>query len=190
MNKKSGFKRVVKGAAAGLVAGLVASWAANQFHSLWSVVAGEEQNPEVARLSDRGGRPDTAAAKEEVAAGGTPPEDATVTIASKVSEVIFDHPLTKKEKHQAGVAVHYAFGAASGALYGAVAEVAPSTTIGGGAGFGTGVWLAAVEFVLPTLGLTRRPKHYPLRMHAYSLISHLVYGAVTERVRKTLRSVL
>jgi len=51
------------------VAGLVGSWAANQFHSLWSYLAGEEQNPDVARLSDRGGRPDTAAAKENVASG-------------------------------------------------------------------------------------------------------------------------
>ena len=190
MNKESGLERIVKGATAGLVAGLVASWAANQFHSLWSRVAGEEQNPDVARLSDRGGRPDTAAAKETVAAGGQPQEDATVIIASEVSEVVFEHPLTKKEKHQAGVAVHYAFGAASGALYGVVAEVSPSATIGRGAGFGTGVWLTAVELVLPALGLSRRPRHYPLRMHAYSFISHLVYGAVTERVRKTVRAVL
>jgi putative membrane protein len=190
MKKDSALKRIAKGAAAGLVAGFVASWAANQFHSLWSVVAGEEQNPEVARLSDQGGRPDTAAAKEDVAAGGLPNEDATVAIATKVSKVIFERSLTKKEKHQAGVAVHYAFGAASGALYGAVAEVVPSTSIGRGAGFGTGIWLIAVELVLPAIGLARRPQHYPLRMHAYSFISHLVYGAVTERVRKTLRSAL
>jgi hypothetical protein len=42
MNKESNLERIVKGAAAGLVAGLVASWAANQFHLLWSLVAGEE----------------------------------------------------------------------------------------------------------------------------------------------------
>jgi hypothetical protein len=83
MNKKSDLKRVIKGAVAGAVAGIVASWAANQFHSVWSLVAGEEQNPEVARLSDRGGRPDTAAAKERAASGGPPQEDATVAIASK-----------------------------------------------------------------------------------------------------------
>jgi hypothetical protein len=72
MGRKPNFERITKGAIAGLVAGLVASWAANQFHSLWSHFTGDEQNPEVARLSDRGGRPDTAAAKEKVASGGPP----------------------------------------------------------------------------------------------------------------------
>jgi len=43
--------------------GLVGSWAANQFHSFWSKMLGEEQTREVAERSDRGGRPDTAAAK-------------------------------------------------------------------------------------------------------------------------------
>src|SRR4029077_1175601 len=99
-SKESDLERVIKGAVAGLVAGIVASWAANQFHSLWSLMADEEQNPEVARLSDRGGRPDTAAAKKKIASGEPPQEDATVAIASKVSRAVFDHPLTKKEKHQ------------------------------------------------------------------------------------------
>jgi putative membrane protein len=127
MSKENNLERVIKGAVAGALAGIVASWAANQFHSLWSHLAGEEQDPEVARLSDRGGRPDTAAAKEKVASGGPPQEDATVAIASKVSRAVFDRPLTKKEKHQAGVGVHYVFGAASGALYGALAELTSLT---------------------------------------------------------------
>jgi putative membrane protein len=190
MSQETDLKRVVKGAVAGAMAGIVASWAANQFHSLWSHLAGEEQDPEVARLSDRGGRPDTAAAKEKVASGELPQEDATVAIASKVSRAVFDHPLTKKEKHQGGVAVHYAFGAASGALYGAIAEVTPLTKIAQGTGFGSAVWFAGVEVAIPLLGLSEPPWRYPFRMHAYSFISHLIYGAVTEQVRKSVRSIL
>ncbi len=177
MNRNPGIAQIARGAIAGLVAGVVASWAANQFHSLWSHVKGE-QHPEVARLSDRGGRLDTAAAKEKVASGEPPKEDATIAVASKVSTGAFDHALTEKEKHQAGVAVHYAFGAASGALYGALAEVTPLVKIVGGLGFGGFFKLSAP------------PWRYPFRMHAYSFISHLVYGAVTEQVRKTLRSAL
>jgi putative membrane protein len=190
MSKESNLKRVIKGAVAGAVAGIVASWAANQFHSLWSHLAGEEQNPEVARLSDRGGRPDTAAAKEKVASGEPPQEDATVTIASKVSKAVFDHPLTMQGKHQAGVGVHYAFGAATSALYGAVAELVPVTKIGQGSGFGLSVWLAGVEVAIPLLGLSKPPWGYPSRMHAYSFISHLIYGTVTEQVRRCVRSIL
>ena len=187
MSRSPSFAQITKGAIAGLVAGLVGSWAANQFHSLWSYLAGEEQNPDVARLSDRGGRPDTAAAKENVASGEPPEEDATVAIASKSSDAVFEHSLTKKEKHRAGVAVHYTFGAVSGALYGAVSEVAPLARILSGAAFGVGIWLAAVEVALPTLKLTQPPWRYPFRMHAYSLISHLVYGTVTEQSREALR---
>jgi uncharacterized membrane protein YagU involved in acid resistance len=190
MGQESDLERVVKGAVAGTVAGIVASWAANQFHSLWSHLAGEERNPEVSRLSDRGGRPDTAAAKEKVASGKPPQEDATVAIASKVSEAVFDHPLAKQEKHQAGVGVHYAFGAASGAFYGAVAEFTQGMKIAQGTGFGLGVWLAGVEVAIPLLRLSRPPWRYPFRMHAYSFISHLVYGTVTEQVRKGVRSIL
>lgn len=62
------------------------------------------------------------------------------------------------------------------ALYGAVAEAAPIAKIVNGAGFGARVWLSAVEFVLPALKLTQPPWRYPIRMHAYSLISHLIYG--------------
>jgi uncharacterized membrane protein YagU involved in acid resistance len=189
MNRNPDIAQIARGAIAGLVAGVVASWAANQFHSLWSYVKGE-QHPEVARLSDRGGRPDTAAAKEKVASGEPPEEDATVAVASKVSTGAFDHALTEKEKHQAGVAIHYAFGAASGALYGALAEVTPLVKLFDGLGFGGFVWFAGVEVAIPLFKLSAPPWRYPFRMHAYSFISHLIYGAVTEQARKTLRSAL
>jgi len=190
MKRESDFGRITKGAVAGLVAGLVGSSAANQFHSVWSKLSGEEQNLEGVQLSDRGGRPDTVAAQEKIAAGGPVEEDATGVIAGKVTNAVVDRPLSRKEKHRGGVAVHYAFGAASGALYGAAAEVAPLATIANGAGFGMGVWLAAVEAALPALKLTQPPWRYPFRMHAFSFVSHLFYGAVTEQVRKTLRLAL
>lgn len=182
---------LLKGAVAGLIGGVVASWAANQFHSLWSALQGEEQDPEVAKLSDRGGRPDTAEAKEKASAGERSGEgserDATVKVAEKFSRGVLHRPLKPEEKHPAGVAVHYLFGAVGGAAYGAAAEVLPSVTSTKGAGFGIGVWLAAVEVGLPALKLAKPPWKYPFRMHAYSLLSHLIYGCVTEEVRARMR---
>jgi Protein of unknown function (DUF1440) len=190
MVKQTILRLVTKGAIAGLAGGLVGSFAANQFHSLWSDFRGEEQShPEVARLSQRGGRPDTAAAKERASSGEQPQEDATVKIASRVSSTVLDRRLSPTEKHQAGVAVHYLFGAASGAFYGAAAEIVPSVKMAYGLGFGFSIWLAAVEVGLPAFKLAEPPWKYPPRMHAYSFISHVIYGAVTEQVRKTLRSV-
>lgn len=187
MSKKVFLGRVTKGALAGLAGGLVASFAANQFHSLWSRLRGEEQgHPEVAKLSQRGGRPDTAAAKEKVASGEQPQQDATVTIASKVSSTVFDRSLSSREKHRGGVAVHYVFGAASGAFYGATGEIIPLVKVINGLAFGLSIWIVAVEVTLPALKLAA-PWKYPFRMHAYSLISHLIFGSVTEQGRKSLR---
>lgn len=58
------------------------------------------------------------------------------------------------------MALHYAFGAATGAAYGAAAEVLPSLTAGAGFPFGGAVWLAADEVVTPALGLSKKPTEY------------------------------
>jgi putative membrane protein len=180
-------QRVINGTLAGLVAGIVGSWAANQFHSLWSALRGEEQYPEIKELSARGGRPDSAAAKEQASATGKASDDATVKVASKLSESVLGRTLHESHKHPAGVAVHYGFGAAFGALYGAAAEVLPSTTVVYGVGFGIAIWAIAVELALPMLDLAEPPWRYPIRMHAYSSISHCVYGVVTDSVRRGLK---
>jgi hypothetical protein len=177
------------GAIAGLLGGIAGSWAANQFHSLWSHLQGDEHNSEVARLSQRGGRPDTAAAKEDASMGREPEEDATITVASKVAGTVLGSGLSREEKHYGGVAVHYLFGAVGGAIYGAMADITPTVTVGRGLAFGAGIWLAAVELALPALKLTKPPWRYPFRMHAYSFLSHLVYGAVTEGLRSQLQPV-
>ena len=188
VHKPSSLKRVTQGALAGLVAGIIASWSANKFHSLWSEVRGEEKHPEVAELSQRGGRPDSAAAKEAASVEGNPPqEDATVKIAAKISNAVLDRPLTTDQKHRGGVAVHYVFGALSGAFYGATVEAFPAVRTMKGLGFGIAVWLVGVEITLPALNLTEPPWQYPFRMHAYSFISHLIYGGVAEQVRRNLR---
>ncbi len=189
-HKQPTLERIAKGAIAGLLGGIVASWAANQFHSLGSKVRDEEQNQEVVKLSARGGRPDTAAAKEQAGATDKPQEDATVIIASHASRSLLGQSLNADQKHVAGVAIHYAFGAVSGAFYGAAAEVIPSVKVMKGLGFGIAIWLAAVEVALPLLKLAEPPWRYPVRMHTYSLISHLIYGSVTEQARRNLRSAL
>jgi len=98
--------------------------------------------------------------------------------------------LPKKRKEFAGEAVHYAMGMASGAIYGALAEVTPLASAGAGLAFGTGVWLSTDEAIVPALGLSKSPMQVPVSTHAYALVSHLVYGFVTEVVRRALRQAL
>jgi uncharacterized membrane protein YagU involved in acid resistance len=71
-----------------------------------------------------------------------------------------------------------------------LAEVAPGVTAVAGLPFGTLVWAAADEGLVPALGLSKSPAEYPLSIHAYALASHLVFGLTTEVVRRGVRGVL
>lgn len=168
----------LKGLAAGLCAGLIASWTMNEFQMLWSKLAEEAEQA--------GGKKKKKKKSSDEDSG----DDATVKTAEAISEGVFDHELTKSEKKVAGPAVHYAMGAMSGAIYGVAAELAPVVTLGAGVPFGTAVWLIADEAALPVLGLSKSPTEFPLSTHAYALASHFVYGLTTEIVRRTVRSII
>ena len=119
--------------------------------------------------------------------GGEAQEPATIKAAETISRNLFGHELKEGEKKIAGNAVHYAVGSASGALYGAVAELAPEITAGAGIPFGTAVWLAVDEGAVPLLSLSKGPTAYPLSTHIYALASHFVFGLTTELVRRAMR---
>jgi putative membrane protein len=177
---------VWKGLAAGLAGGLVASWTMNRFQDVLSKLAEEfvqSEEQSSARDGDDESRQAQGGVEEQT-------DDATVKAASAISEGVFDHELTKGEKRIAGPAVHYAFGAATGGLYGAVAELAPEVTAGAGLPFGAAFWLVADEAAVPLLGLSKAPTEYPLSTHAYALASHLVYGLTAELVRRAVRNAL
>lgn len=177
---------VLKGLAAGLFAGLVASWTMNQFQILWSNLAEGDKQSQGKISSQQGGGRKGKQKKEQPQEGGN---DATVKAAEAISESVFDHDLTKSEKKLAGPAVHYAMGATSGAIYGTMAELTPFVTIGAGLPFGTAVWLVADEAAVPALGLSESSTDVPISKHAYALASHFVYGLTTEIVRRAVRNV-
>jgi putative membrane protein len=144
----------------------------NQFQALWSKATEDEKAGEK---------------KQESSDDETP---ATVKAADALSEEVFGHELTKSEKEVAGPAMHYAFGAATGGVYGAMAELVPNVTVGAGMPFATAVWFLADEVTVPLLGLSKSPTQYPLSKHAYSLASHFVYGLTTEVVRRAVRNAI
>ena len=119
-----------------------------------------------------------------------PEEPATVKTASAISEGVFGHNLTVKEKEIAGPLVHYAVGTSAGAVYGVAAEYEPKVTTLAGIPFGAAFWMVVDEGALPLLGLTKGPNAYPISTHAYALASHLVFGLTAEVVRSTVRRAL
>ena len=181
---------ILKGALAGFVGGLVASWTMNQFQSALSrVMEGVEKPHGAQSLKPAGGEQGINEMRREPE-DDEEQEDATEKIAEAISENIFERHLKKDEKETAGAVVHYAFGAAMGGVYGIAAEVAPEVRSGLGLPFGAVFWMAADELVVPLLGLAAKPSEYSLSTHAYALASHLVYGLTSEVVRKSVRKML
>jgi putative membrane protein len=182
---------VVKGLAAGVAGGLVASAVMNQFQAFLTKLMENGEEKSHGAQSQQPGAPHHGLALELQKRGADDPEDnAAVRTGNAVSELVFDHRLTKAGKEKAGEIAHYAMGAASGAIYGVAAEMIPIVTVGQGIPFGAAVWLLADEGVVPAAGLSKAPTEYPLSTHAYALASHLVYGLTTELVRRTVRRVL
>ncbi|MEQ7873909.1 DUF1440 domain-containing protein [Sphingomonas sp. ASV193] len=148
-----------KGAAAGLAGGLVASFAMDRFQALW-------------------------ARQVDMPKGGDP---ATVRAAQKVSRAATGEYVAKANKQKAGQVVHYLFGAALGTAYGLVAEYRPGVTKGFGSRFALAAATAFDELAVPAAGLGTAPTEAPAKSHAYGYVSHLVFGGVTEGVRRLLR---
>ncbi|MEP6937518.1 MAG: DUF1440 domain-containing protein [Chthoniobacterales bacterium] len=169
---KSSEVDLFKGLVAGVAGGLLASLVMEQFQALWTKVGKKVQEAE-------GEKPRPSRAKAT-----------TVKAADAISKKITGHKVPKDKQTLAGEAVHYAMGTTSAAIYGTLAEFAPLVTVGEGLAFGTAVWLVADEASLPALGLSKPPPKIPLSTHVYSFASHLVYGAVTEVVRRAVREQL
>jgi putative membrane protein len=128
--------------------------------------------------------------KRESLGNGQQQEDPTMVTAEKVSEAFAGIRLSKDQKKIGGTVVHYAFGAAMGAVYGAAAEVRPEVKSLLGLPYGAALFVGADELALPALGLAKKPSEYPLTRHLSGLGQHLVYGLTTELVRRTVREKL
>jgi len=161
--------RVLRGALAGAIAGLVGAYAMERFQAFWSDTAQRARPRQIA-----------SAAKDE---------PTTVKAAERLTENVFHAELPEEIKPVAGEAIHYGMGMLSGAIYGLVADVLPFVRAGNGLLFGAVLWWVADNTAVPAVGLSKRPSAYPPSTHAYALSSHLVYGFVTETVRRVLRLV-
>lgn len=155
-----------KGLAAGVAAGVVATWTMNQFQAAVSRLGNHKRRK---RESD---------------------EDATVKAAERIAETVFHRRLSRDERQRAGNIVHYAYGAAIGGLYGVLAERKKPVRKLAGVPYGTAVWLLGDEIAVPALRLSKSPTEYPISVHAKALASHLVYAATANLVWRTVRTAI
>jgi hypothetical protein len=158
----------------GAVGGLIGTWAMSEVQRLWTLAV----DGSVPRSA--GGRHDARDWQER-----SEHQNSNELAAHAVANVVIGRRLKQHELRYAAPLVHYLFGTVCGALYGAYAQRRRADRVG--AAFGTTVWLAADEIAMPLLGLSRSPAHRPFEMHLQSLAAHLVYGATTEMIRRSLQ---
>jgi hypothetical protein len=162
--------RPFRGIGAGLVGGVIAAGAMSLVHKgLGGFTSGPRRSVPTAEQQS---------------------EDATVKVADGIIRWLVNRPVPEDKKLLAANIVHYAFGAGVGGLYGGIAEVAPRVTVAFGLPFGVAVWLGAHVIMVPALGLAAPPTRQPPPKEALEFFLHLVYGAVTEVVRRLVRRAL
>lgn len=145
-------------AAAGLVAGLAASLAMDLFQAGIAALSSSESDA----------------------------EPATQKAADKVSKAVVGHEIPDDRKPLAGQVVHYALGAGLGVAYAVAAEYRPAVTAGYGTAFAAVTTTLLDETAVPAAGLGEAPWNTAPTTHLYSAASHIVFGTVTEGVRRLL----
>ena len=113
------------------------------------------------------------------------PEPTTLVV-----ERVTGHELTAPQKEVATETMHWGFGALTGAAYGALAEYYPAATARDGAGFGMALSSLTHGTMLPAMGLSAEPEEQTARERKSEMASHIVYGVVTETVRRVVRRML
>jgi putative membrane protein len=135
-------------------------------------------------LNQQGTRPDVEAARKDPSRSERP---ATARLVEQVAEPVVDRRLSSQEKEIGGRIVHYAYGIAMGAVYGAANELLPPIRRHFGALFGLALWAGGVLVVLPRLRLTRPVSTFSLPEHAFGVLGHVAYGVALESARRAVR---
>ena len=164
-------RNIWKGMLAGAIAGLAASWVMNKFQGSWSEVR--------QKLQQHSGQQQSGA-----------DEEATTKTVGAIGHDVLHVDFSREQRERYAPLVHYAFGTATGALYGALAEHYPLVKRKWGTEFASAVFLAADELAVPALKLSKPPTESSLSKHIYGWASHLVYGLSTETARRSMRAVM
>jgi hypothetical protein len=86
------------------------------------------------------------------------------------------HRADEEQRRALTIAAHFGYGAAAGALYGALAGPTRPPPVPAGIGFGLFVWATSYLALLPTAGLFRRPAREAGERKALMIAAHVVWG--------------
>ena len=106
-----------------------------------------------------------------------PPRQVTEGMAEKAG---VNEQLDEDDREAATWASHFAYGAACGALYGALSgEGVDRHPVLAGVSFGVAVWAGSYLGWLPAAGIIAPATEHPPRRNALMIAAHVVWGATT-----------
>jgi hypothetical protein len=169
--------KLLAGLAAGVVGGIVATWALDRY---------QEGTLEATRRAENaaGAAPILSRQQEDQL---REQQRAYVEAAQRLAKSTFGKGLTRTQRRNAAPIVHYAIGALAGGAYGFAVEILPVVRRGYGTGYSNLLFLGGSEAVLPWFNPGPRQKFQPA---PGGLSAPLVYGAVLETTRRILRWLL
>ena len=156
-------KTLIKQATAGAIAGAVAAFAMQQFVSFWHRTKGR---------------------KPEDGAFGLDRE-ADVNASRKLWQLLSGGNLTEAEALNIARLLHYGYSAGASAGYAVLVGKNPAFRAGFGTAYGAALWLAGDEVGITLMGWSD-PRSKSAASHAIALAAHLIFGSVTEAVRRFL----
>lgn len=103
-----------------------------------------------------------------------PPREITARVAEKAG--VREH-IEEEEERGLTFAAHFGYGAATGALFGAIADELPMPRIASGVLYGIVVWSGSYLGLLPALRILRPATEHPAERNALMVAAHVVFGA-------------
>jgi uncharacterized membrane protein YagU involved in acid resistance len=169
--------RLFAGLAAGVVGGIVATWALDKY---------QQGAVEATRRAEAAVNADPVLSRQQ--------EDQLheqqrvhAEAAHRIAKSTVGRKLSRAQQRNAAAVIHYAAGALAGGIYGLTAEILPGVRRWYGMGYSKFIFLGASEPLLPWLGIG--PKRQA-QVTPASLPAPLVFGAALETTRRFLRRLL
>jgi uncharacterized membrane protein YagU involved in acid resistance len=175
----SPLKLIAYGALAGVSATVVIS-------ALSQIVPWARNEPRIPAQADNDHAAAITPAGVLTQAQGPGPQGAAELFALKVAAGLFSRDISHSTK-LAGLAVHYAYGAFWGAIYGLFRANSRSNAELWGASFGLGVYGIGPGWLVPAMKLMQKPTDAPARQTTFQLAGHAIYGLTVAEIFKALQ---
>jgi hypothetical protein len=169
--------KLLAGLAAGVVGGIVATWALDKYQQ--GAVEATRRAENAVNAEPVLSRQQEDQLRDQQHAHGE--------AAHRIAKSAVGRKLSRTQQRNAAPVVHYAAGALAGGIYGLTAEILPGVRRWYGMGYSKFIFLGASEPLLPWLGLSAGQK---AQVTPAALPAPLVFGAALETTRRFLRWLL